>query len=362
MKENKNSNADTFKKDFQKLREIASDLINENADLKNKLDERSRELDLLYKVIRQVAYSMEWNEIQEIILEIIMENFRAVRFCLLGLFDESDNQLIIRIKTRLMDKPVTERLTLPFPIDETTKWDEVIVSNEWFEFSEKIREINEIQSSFIPLTMQEKHVGFLMVGKEKNVEYVEGEWQFLNTIAHHFAVALDNSRLYLLAITDGLTGLFNRRYFLQRLEREIEKSRRRNIPISLLMLDIDNFKRVNDTHGHPVGDQVIAEISNRLKETVSDKGIICRYGGEEFAVLLIDADWYKAHPVAEAIRANIADSPIPVTSDGKRLSVNITISIGVSCCPTDSKDLKKLIYKADQALYLAKAQGRNKVV
>jgi diguanylate cyclase (GGDEF)-like protein len=261
-----------------------------------------------------------------------------------------------------MEKPATEHLKVPFPIDENTKWDEIIVCDEWYEFCESIKDFNEIQSSFIPLTMQEKHVGFLMIGKQKEVDYVEGEWQFLNTIAHHFAVALENSRLYLLAITDGLTGLFNRHYFMQRLEREIEKAHRRNIPLSLLMLDIDNFKRVNDTHGHPAGDQVLVEISNRIKEKWGNKSVVCRYGGEEFTILMIDVDRQAAHHAAEAIREHIADSPFLVVAEKAHLSLNITASIGISCFPLDSNELKKLINKADQALYLAKAKGRNKVV
>jgi len=349
-----------LEKDFSVLRSIASELIHENAELKNNLDEKERELDLLYSLIRRITFIMDWNEIQEIVVDLIIDFFSVVRFCLIALFDEK-SVLVVRHRERNAHL-VTGRLTMPFVLDETTKWDDVVATDEWNNYFENLGHVKNLQSSFIPLVLKNRQLGFMMIGKPKDVEYGRGEWQFLTTITHYCAVALDNSKLYELTTTDELTGLFNRRYFVNRLEREIERASHRGNTVSLLMADIDRFKLINDTHGHPAGDQVLVSLSKRLTDGESGTGLPCRIGGEEFAIILPNSDKADALITAERLRTAVGSSPFVFYSDGEEISRNITISIGIAVYPQDADNPEGIINKADQALYLAKAHGRNRVI
>ena len=236
-----------LKKDFSILKQIASDLIQENAELKNELDEKERELNLLYKVLREITYSMDWYEIQKTLLEIVMDFFPVVRFCMIALFDPKTQSLSLKMKRRGQDKLDMDILKLPFPVDEDVMWDEVVASPEWSEYFHKLNLSRNMQTSFIPLQLKTREMGFLMVCKPADVEYGKGEWRFLSTIANHLSMTLENAELYHFATTDQLTGLFNRRYFKHRLEREIERASRRGRTMCLLMFDIAHFKQVNDT-------------------------------------------------------------------------------------------------------------------
>ncbi len=168
-----------------------------------------------------------------------------------------------------------------------------------------------------------------------------------------------------LAITDPLTGLFNRRHFFNVTTLEFERSRRYRNPVSLIMMDIDHFKHVNDQYGHTVGDQVLRAVASRCRETLRKTDVLGRYGGEEFIVLLPETGLNCARLVAERLRKCIADTPISV-SDGQ---VSITVSLGVSgysadSCPSEAtaENFEKYINLADGALYRAKNGGRNQVV
>ena len=361
MTEN-NQEQTTLKKDFGILKNIATELISENAELKNELDEKERELNLLYKVLREITYSMDWNEIQQTLLEIVLEFFPVVQFCMIALYDTMPAGLRIKTARRDRDMLTSDFLQLPFDINENTMWDEVVASNEWSEYFHELKLGGRMQTSFIPLQLKSRELGFLMMGKPTDVEYGKGEWRFLSTIANHLSITLENAELYYFATTDQLTGLFNRRYLKHRLEREIDRADNRNLQFCVFMMDIDHFKDVNDTYGHPSGDQVLVELAARVKSFVGDRGVACRYGGEEYVLILLNTDREEGIEKAEDLRGAIADFPFEFTSDGETIDRTITISIGVSSYPGDSAEMTGLINKADQALYLAKAQGRNRVV
>lgn len=167
-------------------------------------------------------------------------------------------------------------------------------------------------------------------------------------------------RLQRLAITDGLTGLYNYRYFWEQLYQEVNRAKRHNLRVSLLMLDIDFFKHYNDTHGHPAGDDVLVTIAKLLKDNIRNIDIPARYGGEEFSIILVETDKQAAHFVAEKIRALIEEYPFQY-EDGQP-NARLTVSIGVSTYPEDGDSAEALINKADQRLYRAKQEGKNKVI
>lgn len=185
----------------------------------------------------------------------------------------------------------------------------------------------------------------------------------LQTVASELVVAVENSRLYKLtkrlAITDELTDLYNYRYLQQRLDEEIGRADRYSKRLSFLMLDVDNFKRVNDTHGHRVGDGVLAEMAQVIKSTVREVDVVARYGGEEFSVVLPETDASGAFIVAEKIREAVSIARFK-DEDGER-TIHITVSIGLASYPVHAHDKESLLKAADDAVYRAKETGKNRV-
>ena len=162
------------------------------------------------------------------------------------------------------------------------------------------------------------------------------------------------------SITDSLTALKNRRYFDQRLHEEIAHSRRYRLPLSLLLIDVDHFKVVNDTYGHQIGDEVLKNLSKVILEMVRDSDIVARYGGEEIAIITPNTEKAEAILLAERLR-NIVQKSTLASIDATQEVVQITISIGVSTLNLVVMDKDALVEEADKALYEAKKLGRNRV-
>ena len=210
----------------------------------------------------------------------------------------------------------------------------------------------------LPLIAEDHVLGFLALWGE-GLE--AGDLPAASIFGSQVAIALENARLYSkvqqMAITDELTGFYNRRGLFEFGRREVERSARFNRPLCAVMLDIDHFKQVNDRFGHPLGDQVLHGLAERCRSHVREIDIFGRYGGEEFVLLLPENDIAMAYVVAERLRQVVAEMPLE-TDQGE---ISITISLGVTAATQDTKDLPSLIERADQALYLAKHSGRNRV-
>ncbi len=174
---------------------------------------------------------------------------------------------------------------------------------------------------------------------------------------HELAEA--NTRLAQLAVTDGLTNLYNHRHFHERLTLEVERSQRSGLPLSLLMLDVDHFKQFNDTFGHPSGDEVLRQLARVLSDTRRANDVVARYGGEEFAVILVDTPKFTAAKVAERVRERVHAHDF---SDAAPRAGKLSVSIGVATFPDDGSDAEALVRAADTALYAGKRAGRNRVV
>jgi len=170
------------------------------------------------------------------------------------------------------------------------------------------------------------------------------------------SAALQSSRSELEAITDGLTGLYNHRYFHERLSEEIERCQEQGSSLSLLFCDLDNFRAFNELHGHGSGDRALRAVARVLENSVRHVDLAARYGGEEFATILLDTAEEGALEVAERIRAGILRTQFAAGTD------TLSVSIGVATCPADATFKDELVDKADWAMYLAKRRGRNKVM
>jgi two-component system cell cycle response regulator len=163
-----------------------------------------------------------------------------------------------------------------------------------------------------------------------------------------------------MAITDALTGLFNRRYMESHLAGLLEQASARGKPLAVLVIDIDYFKSINDTHGHDAGDDVLREFALRIKRSIRGIDLACRYGGEEFVVVMPETDMAVAAMVAERLRRRIAAEPFAI-HEGAR-SIPVTISIGIAALRGADDNAAGVLKRADQALYRAKRDGRNRVV
>jgi len=170
-------------------------------------------------------------------------------------------------------------------------------------------------------------------------------------------LSLNEARLREQSVRDVLTGLFNRRYLEETMPRELARAERLHGPLGLLLLDIDHFKRVNDTYGHAVGDDVLRQLGNLLKSNVRGSDIACRYGGEEFVLLLPEAAREVTCQRAETLRAGAKS--LTVSHQGRPIEP-ITISIGVAAFPADGATPAALLKSADDALYRAKREGRDR--
>ncbi len=214
----------------------------------------------------------------------------------------------------------------------------------------------------VPIMLRGKAIGVLLVADKKNDTgfSVEDE-DLLLTLAFHSAFAIEKVNLHegivRMASTDGLTGLNNHRAFQERLEEEIERAKRFESRVVLLMIDIDHFKAFNDAHGHVRGDEALKRIACTLTDNIRTVDFAARYGGEEFAVILPEIPLEGAMVVAERIRQAVERQTLRL--DGKE--ARITLSIGVASFPEHALNRKDLIERADKALYLAKRSGRNKV-
>lgn len=211
----------------------------------------------------------------------------------------------------------------------------------------------------IPLTYRNSVIGVLVVEDDTpGRDWEDEEILMVKTVSDQLAVAISHARLFrqvqTQAMTDALTGLYNHRYFQERLDREVKVADRNGAKVSLILLDLDHLKRINDTHGHRTGDTALCHVSRVMQSTVREVDICSRYGGEEFVIILPQCGRDDAINVAERLREAIASTPVNKIGQ-------VTASIGVATYPESAKSKEELVEMADRAMYLAKAAGRNRV-
>lgn len=234
------------------------------------------------------------------------------------------------------------------------------------DFRFNIEDPNKLQRKFrslvvCPLVGEKKVIGIIRLESRLPGNFTADDLRLLDIISDLGAVSIQNAKFYKktfeLAITDSLTGLYLRRYFLERLNEELKRALHTEQNCSLLMLDIDNFKNYNDLYGHAAGDIVLKKIADVLNLFKAEGDIVSRYGGEEFSIILPQTTKKEAKEKAEALQKKIKDLEIFL----RRERTKITVSIGVATFPQDAKFWEDLIMKTDEALYKAKRQGKDQV-
>ncbi|MHB0986618.1 MAG: GGDEF domain-containing protein [Sulfuricella sp.] len=224
--------------------------------------------------------------------------------------------------------------------------------------------------AILPMVRQKKLIGSLNLGSANGARFKPGlATDFIGRLAAIAAICLENvtnnERIKHIGLTDPLTGVHNRRYFDQRLQEEVSRAQRQGFPLSCLFLDVDHFKRVNDQYGHQTGDSVLHEVAWRIRDQLRSIDVLGRYGGEEFAVLLVQTDLDSALVIAERIRHSIASQRFKVEGEA---TLAVTLSVGVATlrdcdrARNTETHAQQLVAQADQALYGAKHGGRNRVM
>lgn len=210
----------------------------------------------------------------------------------------------------------------------------------------------------VPLITGGGPVGVIVAAVRQRHTLSEDSVRFMEALAAQAATAVENAMLYrqtaYWAIRDGLTGLYNYRHFAERLEIELARATRYQTPLSLLVVDVDLFKNVNDDYGHLVGDEVLRALAERLVHTTRESDLVARYGGEEFAVILPETDYEGAAMAAQKLRSAVGGSPL-VTLGPDRSEIGVTVSIGLATYPATST-AEHIVSQADEALYDAKSR------
>ena len=369
---------------LQALSEQAAVAIH-NAQLHRRLEIQNQRLTVLQKSSRDIAASLDWNKVLELVSRRVCETLDCAECSIYEYDPATKEEVFLTIYEKSPREGQQEGLTgVRFKLDEFPAEMEALLAGRILEerlsdpdldpaSRQALLEWGDKTLLHIPLVFEGRLIGMMEIAEyEQERHFTSGEMDIARAIGDQAAVAIGNSRLHQAiaeqAVTDGLTQLYNHRHFYERLKQEIARARRHDEALSLLMIDIDDFKVVNDTWGHVVGDEVLRCITKILKSQTRDEDICARYGGEEFAVVLpktppaMDETGAAADParvVAERIRTVIAAARWSI--EGADEPVGAQVSIGIATFPTAATTMDKLVARADEALYEAKRRGKNRV-
>jgi diguanylate cyclase (GGDEF)-like protein len=325
------------------------------------LESSQAQLSSIYETTRALSGILNLEELLGEILRIAQNNFRY-KHCSIYLTRLGHDELYLFASLDNENRHIFEKPE-PYNRDLSNLVDLQDTSSMLKKLS-RSAETGEKKTVDVPMISRGKVIGIMQVRSESGFPISPRERRLLMIFAHSSAVAVDNSLLYKqtqeLTITDELTELFNYRYFRSRLSDELKRADRYRQKLSILMLDIDHFKAVNDQNGHLTGNMILREVSNIIRQCVRDVDVVARYGGEEFTVILPQTDKEDASVIAERIRETIEKNYFQ-NNKGRR-DIQLTISIGGCTYPNGIHTLEQLLEKVDSALYEAKAGGRNIVV
>ena len=347
---------------------LENDIKTKSANIAG-LNEMLKRYSVLKDVVESFSATLSLEEISKLIIEKVLETLgKGSERALLFLVDVAKQELA------LSSSMSTDGGHLPIKAKKGDAFDHwvlrhripLIIEDITRDFRFRASDIDEAKGRFrsliaAPLVNENKVMGLVRIDNPKELAYAQEDLRLLDILSDLGALAIQNAMLYSkteeLAIRDGLTNLFLRRYFLERLKEEVKRAARSGGGFSLLILDIDHFKEYNDRYGHIAGDLVLKHLSALISSCLAEGDIAGRYGGEEIAVLLSGADRKAASREAEKLRKSIEAKPLMV----RRQKMGVTVSIGISVYPENARIDEELIKVADERLYKAKAQGRNRI-
>ena len=328
------------------------------------------ELDVLQRInslVKQINSTLELSQIVRNTINGLPELLLAEK-CSIFLYDSEREELWLAAHNHGdMDHGVEIRISIhsnQLIARAVQMGQSILITDIEKQFGLKNRQKYKSKSSMITiLRSTEQFLGIINVSdKSDGTEFSERDFSVAMNINEHLAMAISNAQLFAqtrrLSITDGLTDLYTHRFFQETLSREIIRAKRYKKPLALMMVDIDYFKRVNDTFGHQAGDCVLQALAHAMLTLLRRSDFACRYGGEEFGVILTETDLPSAVLGAERLRSAAESLAVPFAGR----DVRFTISIGVSALSEGLLEKAEMIEMADRALYQAKREGRNRIV
>jgi len=355
--------------DYDKYSQLVDIIDDELFELNSDQSEMLKEQRILHSISHLLNRSLTIPELSKNALDLVSKVLTADRGFVVLL--DKDKQVFEPIVSRNFNQsswsvsrtnPLSYSQTL---VEKCCRQNEIMIIRDVLN-NKSLSDIESIQDPgvrsvvIIPLQQDGRVVGVIYLDNiNRSHSFESRQIPFLKTFAAHTSIALHNARLYITAITDDLTQLYCRNYIYERLGQEIQRAQRYDRPFSVLALDLDDFKKVNDKYGHNAGDQVLKMFSNILLEELRDSDIAGRFGGEEFIVILGETDFDGAILFAERIRLKTEKQTIE--KDGQ--IIRVTTSIGVVNYHQCYGDMaSQMLEEADKALYRAKDEGRNRVI
>lgn len=340
----------------------AMDKLNERT---SELERSRSQLQTIYESSRSLAELVPVDNVIDRILTIARQ---VLRYPVCEVYTWDPLNAKLWLKGRLEGQS-TERLERPFPVEPNDIFRRVILHGETVRVADRhlgravIDGLVGRSQLTVPMVCEGKPVGLLNCESPHPGAFSQNDEEVLSVLAASAAMALVNADLHQqmekLTIIDELTGVYNYRYFRTRLEDEQRRAARYSTPLSLIMVDIDWFKGLNDRFGHQIGNVVLRQLSHVITACVRDVDVVARYGGEEFIVILPQTATDEAHRIGERIRRKVETSEFGPDSTGR--SIPLTVSVGISCFPDNGRPEDDLVESVDQALYRAKGGGKNLV-
>jgi diguanylate cyclase (GGDEF)-like protein len=333
----------------------------QNAHLYSLERHRARQLEVINAVARETTAVLDQEELLIKVCSVIQQTFQVGHVSVLL---RDDDGLVLRASQGRFNAapPAGGRLSATSGLwGQALAAGRTLIENDVRTSSERGGFSHETQSRMcIPLVSFGQTLGVLVLESERTGNFQEGDIESLEAVADICATAIQNAhyveRVKQLAYLDGLTGIFNRRFFELRVVEEIDRARRFNSGMAVVMVDIDQFKRLNDEFGHLLGDEVLRQVSSVFHQQLRKIDVVCRFGGEEFAILLSQTNPQHALAVAEKLRRLVESWQFP------GVPRPVTISAGVATFPDHGTTRDELVKSADAGLYAAKQGGRNRVL
>jgi diguanylate cyclase (GGDEF)-like protein len=335
-----------------------------NARLYSKEQRQRAQLEAINAIADQISKTIELNDLLEKICSLIISKFPVDHAVLMLRDGEPDEQrLLMRAHAGQFTPIMPGQWELP-PGDGLCRTafhrGEVVVENDVSKAQRYIPGFKETRSELcVPLLALEETLGVLVLESAKINNFQEEDIRVLQSVAGICAVgirtAMQLHQAKTMASTDGLTGIYNRRGFETRIIESLAAAERNGLGLALLMIDIDHFKKLNDEFGHLLGDEVLRQVAKLFSQHIRKNDLVCRYGGEEFAILLPETSTDRAVGVADKLRKVVQEHQFP------GVPRPVTISLGVADFPSHSKNRDELVRAADSALYVAKVNGRNRI-
>ena len=308
---------------------------------------KSAELLVLYSIVDRLSATIDSEELKHIIIEIISEALGADEIDLVLPNEYRELGVIVWAKNNsVMQRKKVEVASALHDI--IYAWVEGRITEHTI--------VNEGTEIHMPVSKGDNRLALLIIRTTSGV-FEPYQLTLVRAMANHISVAFENALLYRMAITDELTGLYSIRHFRQAIAKKHSLFQEFGEKMTLLMVDIDNFKKVNDTYGHPAGDAILRDVGKCMLSSIREPDMGFRYGGEEFTVILPASDIPAGKVVAERMRALIEHFPFKIDQHVLKL----TVSIGVASWPASAESIKEIISEADKALYEAKRNGKNQV-